>query len=248
MRSARSRAPRNGRSGSPPSRSRSSRPGLPRPDSPGTRCLWSLICSPPSWTAATPPSPAAWNKRSAAPHANSPTTPAKPRRPASGAPDDNRLSRHTAHPRHRNTRAPRRQPRSGRAPTRTRRDIRDHRDGIESDAAGHSGHLSTTSPSTGAVTAGPDANTLSSAVSQTTGVDDPSPPALLHQRHPSEGYEHGAQCQDGQHLQPGACGDDAVPSLLKLPGIRREFSSLGGGGKPGIDGGTDPAVDDEPAG
>src|SRR6478736_9866328 len=88
MRSARSRAPRNGRSGSPPSRSRSSPPGLPRPDSPGTRCLSSLTCSPPSWTAATPPSPTAWNKRSAARHATSPTTPAKPRRPASGAPDD----------------------------------------------------------------------------------------------------------------------------------------------------------------
>jgi hypothetical protein len=36
------------------------------------------------------------------------------------------------------------------------------------------------------------------------------------------------------------------PSLLKQPGIRRKFSSLGGG-KPGVDGGTDPNVNDEPA-
>ena len=34
---------RNGRSGSPPSRSRSSPPGLPRPDSPGTRCSVSYL-------------------------------------------------------------------------------------------------------------------------------------------------------------------------------------------------------------
>jgi len=110
------------------------------------------------------------------PRLGRPGTPAGPhgsRRPAQRKhqPDRPRLaarslSRHTAYSRHRNTRAPRRQPRSGRAPTRTRRDTRDHRGGIKTDAADHSGRLSINIPDRQVQgLRGPDANTLSSTVS-----------------------------------------------------------------------------------
>ena len=63
---------------------------------------------------------------------------------------------------------------------------------------------------------------------------------------PSGGDEHGAQCQHRQHLQPRTCGDDAVPSLLKQPDVNWNFSSLSGSSQPGVDGGADSNVDDEP--
>jgi hypothetical protein len=83
-------------------------PCSPRPDSPRTRSLSSRTCSPPSWTAATPHSAMAWNERSAARHATSPTTPAKPPRPASGTPDDDQApGAHRGQPGRRQGTAPR---------------------------------------------------------------------------------------------------------------------------------------------